>query len=336
VLPKEHFVGAMGAGVRFVGASPAMRAAILRACAFFFFTAAIWALLPLVVRERLGLGPDAFGLMLAAMGIGSVGTGFALPRIGARLKERGRTVLAASLLAAAVMALLGLARHWLPAALAMVLFGVAWISAASTLQTAAQLAAPAWVRARAIGIYQLSFFGALALGSVLWGWAGDAFGLAATLGAAGALGAATAAAVRPWRLDPPPAREAPSVAMPRPEDPDAEFVRVLTAPGRSGRVLEVVRYRIDPAGRAAFLRAMAEVRRVRQRSGALVWRLYEDIAHPELWVELWVVESWTEHLREAGRLTEEDRATLAHAAALHRGERPPEAARFLHVSPDGG
>jgi MFS family permease len=204
------------------------------------------------------------------------------------------------------------------------------------LQTAAQLAAPAWVRARAIGIYQLSFFGALALGSVLWGWAGDAFGLAATLGAAGALGAATAAAVRPWRLDPPPAREAPSVAMPRPEDPDAEFVRVLTAPGRSGRVLEVVRYRIDPAGRAAFLRAMAEVRRVRQRSGALVWRLYEDIAHPELWVELWVVESWTEHLREAGRLTEEDRATLAHAAALHRGERPPEAARFLHVSPDGG
>ncbi|WP_188898745.1 MFS transporter [Caldovatus sediminis] len=338
VLPKEHFLGAMRAGVRFVAASPPMHAAILRACAFFFFTAAVWALLPLVVRERLGLGPDAFGLMLAAMGLGSVATGFVLPRIGARLRERGRTVFAASLLSGAAVALLGLATHWVPAALAMVVFGAAWIGAASTLQTAAQLASPAWVRARAIGIYQLSFFGALALGSVLWGWVGSAFGLPLALGAAGVLGAAAAVAVRGWRLDPAPAAggsDALAVPMPRPEDADAELARLLAA-GRSGRVLEVVRYRIDPADRAAFLRAMAEVRRVRQRGGALLWRLYEDIAHPERWVELWAVESWTEHLREADRMTEEDRATLARAAALHRGDGPPEAARYLNVVPEEG
>jgi hypothetical protein len=82
VLPKEHFLGAMRAGMRFVAASPPMHAAILRACTFFFFTAALWALLPPVVGERLGLGPDAFGLMLAAMGLGSVATGLVLPRIG--------------------------------------------------------------------------------------------------------------------------------------------------------------------------------------------------------------------------------------------------------------
>lgn len=339
VLPKEHFLGAMRAGMRFVAASPAMRAAILRACVFFFFTAAIWALLPLVVRQRLGLGPDAFGLMLAAMGAGSVGTGFVLPQVAARLRERGRMVFAASLLAAAAMVLLALSTHWLPAALAMVLFGAAWIGAASTLQTAAQLASPAWVRARAIGIYQLSFFGALAFGAVLWGWAGSALGLPAALGAAGVGGAVTAVAVRGWRLDPPrlpAAAEALAEArMPRPEDPDAALARLLTT-GRSGRVLEVVRYRIDPADRAAFLRSMAEVRRVRQRGGALLWRLYEDVAHPERWVELWAVESWTEHLREADRMTEEDRATLARAAALHRGDGPPEAARYLNVSPEVG
>src|SRR5690349_23472916 len=43
-LPREHLVGAMRAGLRFVAAAPAMRAAILRACAF-FFAAAVWALL---------------------------------------------------------------------------------------------------------------------------------------------------------------------------------------------------------------------------------------------------------------------------------------------------
>ncbi len=35
-------------------------------------------------------------------------------------------------------------------------------------------------------------------------------------------------------------------------------------------------------------------------------------------------------------MTPEDRATLAHAAALHRGDGPPEAARYLNVLPGGG
>jgi hypothetical protein len=80
---------------------------------------------------------------------------------------------------------------------------------------------------------------------------------------------------------------------------------------------------------------MAECRQVRLRSGALAWRLYEDVAKPERWVELWAVESWTEHLREADRLTEWDRAALARAAALHRGETPPAASRYLNVQPPG-
>ena len=59
--------------------------------------------------------------------------------------------------------------------------------------------------------------------------------------------------------------------------------------------------------------------------------LYEDVAQPDLWVELWTVDNWTEHLREQTRQTDWDRAALARAAALHRGEAAPEAARFLNV-----
>jgi hypothetical protein len=139
--------------------------------------------------------------------------------------------------------------------------------------------------------------------------------------------------VRSWRIDSvalamPSASAAPE---PTPEAPAAELRGVLDE--RSGRILEVVRYCIDPAEREAFLAAMQEVRRVRLRSGAVSWRLYEDVAHPERWVELWAVESWTEHLREEARRTEWDRAALARAAALHRAEDPPEAARFLNVVP---
>lgn len=326
-LPKEHFLSAMRTGLRFVGASPALRVIILRAVVFFFFGAAVWGLLPLLVREQLGLGPEAFGLMLGAMGIGAVGAGLLLPQVRAWL-SRGDLIMAASLLTSAALLLLGFARHWAPAALGMLAYGAAWIAAGSTLQAAAQMAAPAWVRARAIGIYQLSFFGALALGSALSGWAGTAAGVQWALVSFGAAGGVAGLAMRRWQLDLPAAGETASPPMPRPEEPAPELLPLL-AQDRE-RVLEVLRYRIDPADRAAFLAAMAEVRRVRLRSGALFWRLYEDVAHPELWVEFWAVESWAEHLREQNRLEPADHAAVARAARLHRGETGPEAARYIN------
>ena len=101
----------------------------------------------------------------------------------------------------------------------------------------------------------------------------------------------------------------------------------------SGRVLEAVHYQVDPANRDAFLAAMREVRHARIRGGAVVWRLYEDVARPEHWTELWAMESWIDHLREETRLDETDRMALAHAAALHRGEEPPRVSRYLNVDP---
>jgi MFS family permease len=330
-LPKEHLLSAMRAGVRFVSASPAMHAAIIRACVFFFFAAAIWGLFPLLVRDRLQLGPEAFGVLLGVVGGGAVVAGFLLPALRARM-DRGSMVFWASLLAAGAMAALAVVTHWLPAALALAVYGGAWIAAGSTLSAAAQLAAPAWVRARAIAIHQLSFFGCMAVGSVLSGFLGDRIGVGPTLAALSGGAAVAAVLVRRWRLDPPAVVEAgASAPLPRPGAPAAALTELLSED--SGRVLEVVRYRIDPARRAEFLGMMREVRRVRLRGGATTWRLYEDVADPDRWVELWAVENWHEHLREQSRLSEPDRATLARAAALHAGTEPVEAARFINVQP---
>ena len=209
----------------------------------------------------------------------------------------------------------------------MLFYGAAWIAAGSTLAASAQLAAPAWVRARAIAIYQLSFFGVMALGSALAGWVGARFGVRPALGAAsvGGVVGPRGPPLAARRLRRPRSRRRGT-----PRAPPRRRCRSRSPGGRAaaaclasvpGRVLEVVRYRIDPAERTAFLAAMQEVRRVRLRSGAVTWRLYEDVAHPERWVELWTVENWTEHLREAHALTEGDRAALARAAALHRAGR---------------
>ena len=72
----------------------------------------------------------------------------------------------------------------------------------------------------------------------------------------------------------------------------------------------------------AFLLAMEEVQHVRGRAGALDWRLYEDVAHPEGWLEVWSMQNWTDHLREAVRLSDEDRQVLAQVAAFHDSQAP--------------
>jgi quinol monooxygenase YgiN len=237
------------------------------------------------------------------------------------------------------MALLSISRHWVLAAFAVVLFGAAWLAAGTTLGAVAQMTSPAWARARALGVCQVAFFGAQALGSTFWGSVASRLGVPIALALCAATGALTAAAARRWRLStfaPDKARTWAKKLLTRPlpaPPPPAPAVTALLHSG-SGRVLEAVHYRVDPANRDAFLAAMREVHHVRLRAGALVWRLYEDVARPDRWIELWAMESWTEHLREATRLDEADLAALARAAAMHRGDEPLEVSRYLNVDPE--
>jgi len=335
-LPKEHFISAIRAGMGYARASPVLRGVMLRGFVFFLFAAALWGLLPLLVRQQLGLGPEWFGIMLAAMGVGAVGAGLLLPSLRGRL-DRSGTVTLAAVITGVALVLLGQAQHWAVALLAMLLYGIGWLAGASTLQACAQLSVPGWVRARAIGIYQLVTFGGLTLGAGFGGYGGEALGIGAALGLSGVLCAVGGLLVRRYAIEPPaaetatPAPDAPAPSVPTPEPAAPSLARLLT--DESGQVLEVVRYQIAPENRVAFLTAMAACRQVRLRSGAQGWRLYEDVAHPERWVELWLMDSWTEHLREEGRMTEWDRSVLARAAALHAGPGGPEASRYLNVMP---
>ena len=329
-LPREHFIAAMRAGMQFVRHTPAMQAAMLRSVAYFLPCSAVWATLPLVVREHLHLGAGSFGMLLGLMGVGGVTAGMLLPRLRG-LANRGTTVLGSSLCSCLGMAFIASTHHWAPAGIGMVLFGVGWVSAASTAQAAAQLVAPAWVRGRALAIYQLAFNGALAFGSVFWGWLGSVSSLQTSLISAAVLCAALAVLVRGFSLDQ--AMAAPSTAPAPPPSPEAvapEFVATLSR--QRGRVLEVMHYRVSPAQRDGFLDAMAAVQHVRGRAGALDWKLYEDVAHPEGWMEVWSMQNWTDHLREAVRMSDDDRQVLSTVHTFHDVS-ASKLCRFIAVEP---
>lgn len=330
-LPRENFVGAMRAGMRFVRHTPAMRAATLRACAFFAPAAAPWAMLPLVVREQLGLGAGVYGILLGLMGIGGVTAGLLLPQLRQRF-TRGNVVFVSSLMSCLGMLILGLSRHWFPAAFGMLIFGLGWVAASSVTQGAAQMSAPAWVRARALAIYQLSFNFALAAGTFFWGWLGTQVGLTAAMVTAAVSGAVLAGLVRGFSIDPAEI----VVAGLTPAVPVAESVAPAFEPTlvhTRGRVLESQHYRIDPHRRQAFLEVMADLHDVRGRGGAVMWHLGEDVSDPDHWVEFWWLENWTDHLREAGRLSAEDRAIVARALAFHNDAAAPPMQRLLAVTP---
>jgi MFS family permease len=320
----------MRAGMRFVRNTPAIRAAMIRTASYAVPASAPWALLPLYVRHDLGLGPGMYGVILGMMGVGGVTSGMLLPVVRARL-SRGGTVVGCTVLSCAGMAVVGVSGHWIPASLGMLLFGLGWTSAFATIQAAAQLVCPPWVRARALSIYQLAQNGALTLGSIGWGVLGGEIGIAHTFLTASIVGLILAGIVRTFSIEAIVRAASPTAeqAALLPEAPAPEFVPLLR--NARGRIMEMAYYRVEPPQRINFLQLMNELHHVRGRAGAVFWQVYEDVAHPEGWVEVWSMESWTEHLREAIRLSEDDKRLLAAVAVFqHEAHRP---SRYLAVDP---
>jgi hypothetical protein len=75
-----------------------------------------------------------------------------------------------------------------------------------------------------------------------------------------------------------------------------------------GPVLVTTEYEIDPAQRAAFLKAIAELAWERRRDGAYDWGVFEDPVNDGRFVETFLVDSWLEHLRQHERVTKADSA----------------------------
>lgn len=153
-LPAEHFIGAMRAGLRYALRSPELRSVILRAFTFFLFSSSLWALLPLIAREELGLGPTGYGGLLSFMGVGAILGALAMPSLRSRMS--GNTIsICASLLMAGALVALSRTNGFVLAAMVLLVVGLAWIAMMSILNGSAQAGSPDWVKARALSVYLL-------------------------------------------------------------------------------------------------------------------------------------------------------------------------------------
>lgn len=177
---SEHFLGAFRAGIRYVKASRELHRVLLRAAVYFFFASAIWAMLPLVARNLLQGSAGFYGIMLGAVGAGAIVGALMMPALRQRMNVDG-LMLFSAVLSALVMVMIALLPVKALALPLMILLGISWITALTSLNGVAQAVLPDWVRGRGLAVYLMIFNGAMASGSLVWGLVGQQIGLVATL-----------------------------------------------------------------------------------------------------------------------------------------------------------
>ena len=314
-LPPEPFGSAIRTGLRYARYNPYLKATLTRTIAFFLFGSAYWALLPLVARTQIAAGPALYGVLLGVIGASAVGGAFLLRPLREKLGADS-LVAAASLGTAIATAMFALAHHPATAIVASFVAGVSWIAAVASLNVSAQVALPEWVRGRGLAMYVTVMFGALAIGSAIWGQ------LAVVTGLPGALLLAAAGAVIAipltwqWKLQ----TGVDVDFSPSMHWPDPVTTHVIEAD--RGPVLVTVEYRIDPKNRKAFLSALGRYSRERRRDGAYDWGIFEDPSDDGRFIETFLTDSWLEHLRLHRRVTKADRLSEEAVRRFQIGDGP--------------
>jgi MFS family permease len=332
-LPAERLTSAIRTGVRHARNNRHLHATLVRTLAFFPFASAYWALLPLVARAQPEQGAAFYGLLLGAIGVGAMIGSASISWLKTWVGPDG-LVAWVSVGTAAALAMLGLAHGPVLALAACALAGASWTLAISTLYVSAQVAVPDWVRGRCLAIFLTFIFGASTFASLLWGQiaalrsvevsfyiaaAGIVLSIPLSWGSRLQTGAGE-------NLEPSLHWRTPRVAF------DVGW--------RQGPALVTIRYRIDPADRDEFLRAMQERRAERKRDGAYAWGVFEDLEQQGAYTETFLIESWLELMHLYERVTNADRDAEATVRAMLLA--PPEishliaprrAARFEKIRP---
>ncbi|MEA3078368.1 MAG: hypothetical protein QOF60_3276 [Actinomycetota bacterium] len=302
--PAETLAGATRAALRYGIHSPVLRGVLARVVLLGLPASALQALLPSTVRESLHLNASAYGLFLGGFGLGAAMAVAARPRVEQWLSP-DQMVTLASITVAGALVVNGLVHQPVIVGVSLFLAGTSWTGGFTTLNVAAQATLPRWVRARGLGLYMLTLTGSFALGAAVWGEVANhnleaAYAIAAALAFAGVL------ASRRWPLTPTQGLDMSAIVG---EDP----VVAMSPSAGDGPVLVTVAYRVQAADVARFTDAIRLVEKQRRRTGAYQWDTYQDLNEPDLYLEVFLVESWAEHVRQHHRRTASEADSLSAA-----------------------
>ena len=177
-------------------ANPRFRGLLARIVVVYFCTNAFWCLVPIFSRNVLHLGSTGFGVVMGAIGAGAVTAALSLPGLKRRFSLDRMIVCAAFIFAASQLAI-----TFVPAMAAPVValgLGVSYAMLVSLFNATAQSMFPPEIRARAISIYFICFYGVLAASSSIWGEIAERHGIELALRGSSILLVVTALSLLVW------------------------------------------------------------------------------------------------------------------------------------------
>ena len=298
--PPETLAGATVAAIRYVRNSPAILTVLIRTGVVMFFSSALFALLPSIARS-VNQTAVGYGLLLGCFGAGAIAGAFIMQWARARWSTEV-VVSTGVVLLGLVIVTMGALNRLSTLAPVMLIGGAAWVVFISLINALVQNLAPDWVRARVLAIFTLIYMGSFALGSAAWGAVAQRTGIRVALGYAGIGTIGSIVLVLFARLPMSTADLSPWNHWRMPV-----VIEEVKADVEQGPVLVTIEYTVIPERTAEFVDAMHEYGRIRRRDGAYRWGIYRDTEVGDRYLEIYLVNSWAEHLRQHERQTQADR-----------------------------
>lgn len=304
---------AIATGLRYLRFSRDYLWLLLLGSLFGFAGSALRSMLPNITSDVLAGDSTMYGTLLGLFGGGALIGGLTRTQASRLIGDRMIPVCILSF--GATSGIVGLSASVSITAVAMLLAGMLWTWILSTLISTYQMLTPDWVRGRTMGAFVLSVFGFLPLGAVTSG------ALGAVIGADGSLlvfaGGMALVGVLAFTMPLPVLEhiEPPIVPGPSPEEPD-----VVDGSQRTAPVMVVNTWSIEGKEFDDFVSFLAELRRLRLRTGAYQWEAYRSATDLTRISEVFMLHSWEQHLQQHRRLDVSDLATIDRMARFGKPE----------------
>lgn len=172
--PEGSITKNLKEGLVYIWQSPTILALIIvvGTMGTFGFNFNVW--IPVLARERLGVGAEGYGVLMAGLGGGALLSSLSLA-VGGR-KPRQKMILVAVICFALFEVGVALSGWFVLSFICMVGAGLAMIQVSAASNTLIQLTCPDNLRGRVMSVYLLVFAGTTPIGSLFVGWLGSTWG----------------------------------------------------------------------------------------------------------------------------------------------------------------
>jgi predicted MFS family arabinose efflux permease len=186
-------------GLRYALGTPRIVLMLSLLCVVSLFVFNFTVYVPLVARDRLHLGAEGFGFLMAGLGVGAVAGSLIVAGLGAR-EPPVPLLFGAAAMACVGLLLLSVATRFWPAVMALFVAGFFGLIVTAGSSSVLQFTTPDALRGRIMGLYTLIWGGAFPIGAFMVGAISEQWGVHRALLSGGTAGLAGIAVIfARWR-----------------------------------------------------------------------------------------------------------------------------------------